>query len=354
MKKIVLILLVISNLHIHAQNCSVPVSDMLFIGLKSQIQQSYNGALALQKGKDIARTNCFTANQAKDLMLLFAQDLSKTELGKVIYSNVIDKSNFNLVYDYYTNVLALVNLVRFVSDYDLVQQAQQNTIIDRSQIIFPVLEQYVGRKITNQPAMNTIAFNPFKATVMDANIYVQLQKTLINDRTKFFSMTQVMDLALLFNDANQRLQVVQHYIAQTIDIDNYPFVLQLFNNGIAKNNYVQSVQFFIANNLNGNGGNGTICLNAATDNEVATMKDNLDKIPFSATKVKQYKALLRNKCLTTAQIKTLISLFNIGDRLDLLKYSYDFCSDVKNYYTLSNLLTFNRDIESFSAFLMTK
>jgi Domain of unknown function (DUF4476) len=358
MKRLLLIAIAVLTIKAEAQNCTQPVSSDVFTNLKNQVQQQVSNVQALQRGREIARNNCFSAAQAKELLLLYFQDVHKTEIGKLIYANVADKNNFSQVYDYYTSAPALAALVRHVQDVDELQQSNQpglNPVVDRQQVVFPAFETYTGRRITNQQPMTMAQFAQFKNSIMHQNMYVQLQKALTPDRTRFFSLSQVMDIALLFNEENQRLSVLQHYVPQTCDIDHYPFALQLLTTLANKNSYVQNVQYLIGNsNNNPRPGNNTGCLNPATDAEFAAIKSNLERIRVSSTRTKQYRAIVKNKCLSVVQIRALMQLFSAIDRLELLKYSYDYCSDLQNYYTLSDVLSFSSEIEAFSAFLSGK
>lgn len=356
MMKVTLILFTICQLSAFSQNCSTPVSNNFFATIQNQILSAATTTLALQKGRDVAQNNCFTSVQAKDIVSLFLQDVHKTEIAKLFYPNVIDKRNFGVVYDIYTNAPALASLTRFVSEYDMLQTSGTNTGFDKFNIVLPDYEKYTGIKIINQQPLNRNAFAQLLNTINSPDPQIRLRNVLNSDPSKHFSVAQVMETAMLFQNENMRQNVLQHYVAQTVDIYNYPFALQLLTTLANKIAYQQSIYSYLRNNASGiNPNNGSVlCQNTVTNTEANVMKTSLEKIKISSSRVKQYKAILRNKCVTAAQIKTLVLVFNNTDRLELLKYSYEYCSDIQNYYSLSDVLVYNTDIEAFSDFMLTK
>jgi Domain of unknown function (DUF4476) len=356
MKKVSLILFTICQLSAFSQNCSTPVSNSFLSTIQNQILSAATTTLALQKGKDVAQNNCFTSVQAKDIISLFLQDVHKTEIAKLFYPNVIDNRNFWVVYEMYTNAPALASLNRFVSEYDLQQTSGTNSGLDKFNIVLPDYEKYTGIKILNQQPLNSNAFAQLLNTINNPEPQIRLRNALNTDPSKYFSVAQVMEIAMLFQNENMRQNVLQHYVAQTVDIHNYPFALQLLTTLANKIAYQQNVYSYLRNSgsvTNPNNGSA-VCQTAVTNAEAMVMKNSLEKIKISSSRVKQYKAILRNKCVTTSQIKTLVLVFNNTDRLELLKYSYDYCSDVQNYYSLSDVLVYNTDIEAFSDFMLSK
>jgi Domain of unknown function (DUF4476) len=356
MKKIVLVVLTLCQLSAFSQNCSTPVSDNLLSNIQNQILSAATTTLALQKGREVAQSNCYTSLQAKDIIQLYLQDVHKTEIAKLIYSNVIDKHNFFTIYEVYTNAPALASLAQFVSNYTLQQTAGASIVFDKSNVLLPEYDRYTGIKIENQQPLTTNAFAQLLISINNTNPYIQLQNAITTDPAKYYSVAQVMEIAMLFQNEEMRLNVLQHYVTQSIDIFNYPFALQLLNTLANKNIYQQSIYSYLKNNGTGSSSNnGSFsCRNIITDAEAVNIKNSLEKIKFASTKSKQYKAVLRNKCLTTSQIKMLVLLFNNTERLDLVKYSYDYCSDAQNYYKLSDVLIYDTDIEAFSNFLLSK
>ncbi len=356
MKKIALVVLTLCQLSAFSQNCSTPVSNNLLSNIQNQILSAATTTLALQKGREVAQSNCYTSLQAKDIIQLYLQDVHKTEIAKLIYPNVIDKRNYFVIYEIYTNASALASLAQFVSNYTLQQTAGGNIVFDKSNVLLPVYDRYTGIKIEDQQPLTTSAFQQVLTTIYNLNPQIQLQNALTTDQSKYFSVAQVMEIALLFQNEDMRLNILQHYIPKCIDIFNYPFALQLLTTLANKNIYQQSIYAYVRNNGTGNNSNsGSFsCRNIITDAEAANIKNSLEKIKFASTKSKQYKAVLRNKCLTTLQIKMLVLLFNNTERLDLVKYSYDYCSDAQNYYKISDVLIYDTDINAFSNFLLSK
>lgn len=344
------------------QSCTQPVTAVQFETIRNQVQQQVTSAMALQKARELARQYCYSSTQARDLLQVFVQDNHKAEIGRLLYSQVTDRANFPQVYDIFSNASALASLARHVQEMNTMQQSSaEQCRISREQVVMPLFSAYTGRRFTNQQPLDESSFVQFKNSVLHQNIYIQLQKVLDNNRNRFLSMAQVIDLALLFAEDHQRLEVLQHYVRQTVDLDHYPYALQLLCSAGNKNEYVQYVQFYMGNanqNNTNNPGNpsGAVinCQYPVSANDLALIKGTLERSRISSVRIKQYKAAIKGKCLSVEQIRTLVLLFSNFDRLDLLKYSYDYCTDLQHYYSLSDVLSSSLDAERFAEFLQGK
>lgn len=290
MKKITFILLAVCQFSASSQTYNIAISNAIFNSVQNQISSVATTTLALQKGREVAETNCFTSAQAKNIVLLFLQDVRKTEIAKVIYPNVIDKRNFLTVYEIYTNAPALASLARLVSEYDMQQNQGTNAGFDRFKTVIPDYEKYTGIKIVTQQPLNNNVFARFISAIDNPDPQIRLRNALATDPAKYFSVAQVMEIAMLFQSEYMRLNVLQHYVAQMVDTYNYPFALQLLSSLSNKNSYQQSVYFYLRNNSSGiNPSNGTSsCRNVITDAEAVIIKNSLEKIKLSATKTKQF------------------------------------------------------------------
>jgi Domain of unknown function (DUF4476) len=81
----------------------------------------------------------------------------------------------------------------------------------------------------------------------------------------------------------------------------------------------------------------------------------VDAQTFRDSKMSMAKQAIKNKCLSLDQIRGLAKRFSFEDQtLDFLKYAYDFTNDKSEYYTLSNIFTFDSNTKNFMDFLEKK
>lgn len=76
---------------------------------------------------------------------------------------------------------------------------------------------------------------------------------------------------------------------------------------------------------------------------------------FKEQKMAVAKQAIKNKCLSLEQIRELAGLFSFEDQtLEFLKYAYDFTNSKGDYYTLSDIFSFNSNVKKFTEFLESK
>lgn len=76
---------------------------------------------------------------------------------------------------------------------------------------------------------------------------------------------------------------------------------------------------------------------------------------FSENKLNVAKQFTRNKCLTVNQIKEIGKLFSFSaDKMEYVKYAYDYCLNTNDYYELNELFTFSDDKNTLNGFINSK
>ena len=75
---------------------------------------------------------------------------------------------------------------------------------------------------------------------------------------------------------------------------------------------------------------------------------------FSSTDDNTFKQI-NKKCFTIEQLIEIIRLFNIDDdKLEMIKYVYDFSYETDRFYEFSSILTFSSTKKELDAFLVDK
>lgn len=107
------------------------------------------------------------------------------------------------------------------------------------------------------------------------------------------------------------------------------------------------------NHQNNNSHNMSNCL---VDNDGLTKVVSLVKAEsFSDNKLNIAKQFTKNKCLTVNQIKEIGTLFSFSeDKMEYVKYAYDYCLNTQDYYELNEIFTFSDDKDTLNGFISTK
>lgn len=85
------------------------------------------------------------------------------------------------------------------------------------------------------------------------------------------------------------------------------------------------------------------------------LKASVKAKTFSADMISTLKVGIKNKCITTDQVKELLGLFSFeSDKLEMAKYLYEFTSDKDNYYTVGDVFTFSSSVSELNEFLEDK
>lgn len=101
------------------------------------------------------------------------------------------------------------------------------------------------------------------------------------------------------------------------------------------------------------GYNGPIgCPVPLSQNEFMSMKETIRSKDFENTKLTIAKQVLNNNCLTSAQVRDILGLFDFENtRLDYAKYAYGHTYDIGNYYKVNDAFQFESSIEELNAYI---
>ena len=91
-----------------------PMSDREFDQVMNSMQKEWFEANKLKSATQIINTNFFTADQVKEMMLLFTFENNKLEIAKQAYAKTIDKQNYYCVSDGLSFRSSKDELARFI------------------------------------------------------------------------------------------------------------------------------------------------------------------------------------------------------------------------------------------------
>lgn len=81
-------------------------------------------------------------------------------------------------------------------------------------------------------------------------------------------------------------------------------------------------------------------------------KQSIKSKSFEDDKLKIAKQVINNNCVTTAQVKEMMSVFSFEDsKLEFAKYCWGYTYDVKNYYLINDAFTFSSSIDELNDYM---
>lgn len=95
--------------------CPAPMNVQDFSAAKNSISQKSFESTKLEMAKQIVASNCFIADQVKEVMQLFDFEASKLEFAKYAYSHTYDKGNYFKVNDAFEFDSSVSDLSNYIS-----------------------------------------------------------------------------------------------------------------------------------------------------------------------------------------------------------------------------------------------
>jgi hypothetical protein len=104
-----------------------------------------------------------------------------------------------------------------------------------------------------------------------------------------------------------------------------------------------------------NSSSATQCTEPTSAADFNSIKSSIEKQSFANTRFTVAQQMTKNSCLTTAQVIEIMNLFSFeNQKIDFAKFAYDYTSDKKNFFNVSEAFTFSASIEELSRFLEKK
>ncbi|MDX1905136.1 MAG: DUF4476 domain-containing protein [Thermonemataceae bacterium] len=357
MKKILLsfVLLLVSFGIFAQRKCNNPLSVVEFNQKKREVMAINNEARKLQAAVRISKDNCLLASQVKDLAMLITDEYNRLEFTEKAYRTVFDPQNYYEVYDVFSKFSLAIRLYDFVNgkNTNIPDKPETPTEPDLPthqypNYSYPDYKNYTGKKLCNFPINeNTFetAMERFRNMNDIGSRFTQL-KQFVN--TNCVATAQVMKATSLLSNDNQRLEVLKS--ANVYDIDNYQGaaeVLELQANKKMFGDFLDKLY---------NSGDNNKCSVSEGDfkNIIATIR----KETGISTKISMTKTITKSyTCFSVGQARALVREFSSDTyRLDIAKYLYDYTApeERKQYYLLTNELTFTTNRKSLMDYIEQK
>lgn len=94
------------------------------------------------------------------------------------------------------------------------------------------------------------------------------------------------------------------------------------------------------------------CTLPMSSSEFEKGKSSVAKQSFTESQMKTAKQMTRANCLSIKQIRAIMDIFSFEEsKLEYAKFAYEYCTEKKNYYQLSDAFTFSSNADSLNDFL---
>ncbi|MBK9570123.1 MAG: DUF4476 domain-containing protein [Chitinophagaceae bacterium] len=288
------------------------MSDANFNNLYQSIQQQWPVSTQMNSLTNAfnATNNYFSTYQASRLIQLVNAENNRLQLAKLSYRAIIDRNNFNQIYNLLSSQSSKNELTAYVNNY----RDGDNQDLAMSDANFNNLYQSIQQQWPVSTQMNSLT-NAFNAT------------------NNYFSTYQASRLIQLVNAENNRLQLAKLSYRTITDRYNFNQIYNLFNSQASKNElaaYVNNYQEDVNQNVVMSDANfNNLYQSIQQQWPVSTQMNSLTNA-FNAT----------NNYFSTYQASRLIQLVNAeSNRLQLAKLSYRVILDRNNFNQIYNLLS---------------
>jgi tetratricopeptide (TPR) repeat protein len=359
-----------------------------------------------------------TTIQLQDACHYLYNDQKKYELCVAAYPNIIDKDHFFNIYDsfskfsfaikLYHNTQEKQQLTTLENNYQLnVEQdndAIYDLLIEKGDLLLSnnqfdgailIYQQALEIKPSDQIAIGKIndveAIQTELTAILEAENQLNSQfDVLIQNGDVFLSANQVDEaiamyeqaMALKPSDETTYLRIKEANawkteISNMVENENqkrteYDFLMQKGEIFVSSNKFDEAISVYQqasvifpvkqmpyikieeANRLKQELANAnSICTTSET--EFNHIKTSIDDQSFADDQMEMAKKYIQKKCFTIEQMKAIIPIFSMdNDKLEMIKYMYDYSYQQNKFYEFRGLLTFSSTQKELDEFLVGK
>ncbi len=331
--------------------CRSPLPENIFRQIHKSVMMQRSEAQKLDVANNAVYDNCLSAEQVKSIASLFIDDTSRLEFARNAYESTFDKENYYFVYDafaYISTVFMLHDHIQSIDSrpHDYLPPQDPPLNINFASLDYPDARNYKGPSNCS-PAISENDFM-IQARKFAFNDNEQTRLMLFTQMVQNNCMTvaQLMKLASLLENENNRLTFFRAALHNVFDVANLSFGTQLFGhvpNRVAYNDLI-----------NNNGHNGNMPLPCAIHpDQFSDMLNSIKKETFNSTKLTLAKNIIKSRpCFTTGQIRDIVSEFTFeSGRLEIAKFAWDYTVDRENYYRVADAFSFSSSKEELMKYI---
>ncbi len=288
------------------------MSDANFNSLYQTIRQQWPASVQMNSLTNAFNNtaNYFTTYQASRLIQLVSAESNRLQLAKLSYRAIVDRNNFNQIYDLLGSQSSRNELQAYVNNYN----AGSDTGNAMSDANFNSLYQTIREQWPVSTQMNSLT-NAF------------------NNTANHFTSYQASRLIQLVSAESNRLQLAKLSYRAIVDRHNFSQIYELFSSQSSKDDLAAYVK---------NYGSGSDSRVPMSDADFNALYQSIQMQFFPNERMNSLTEVF-NKIgyfFTSAQAKQLIQLVSFeSNRLQLAKLSYRSITDRHNFSQLYDLLS---------------
>lgn len=281
-------------------------------------------------------------------------DKQRFQLCSEAYPHLVDKQHFFRVYDSFSKFSWAIKLYHLTQAQDaaIVYEDPDYPPVTKPVIEFPSANNYHGMIGTNCriPMEENDFLYYFDRLRLDREEYRRLAFLKQQVQTYCFTTAQVMKLGLELPSDESQVDFLKYAGNKVYDLDNFYASLQLIDDPY----YRRELQGYLTGHIS----TGNVvhvqaqdCRTSATD--FRYIRESIEDQSFSGEKKEMAKSHIRKACLSIEQIKEIVLLFDFdNDRLEIIKYSYNYVNNPDKMYMLRECLKFQSNKQELDKFLM--
>ncbi|SEB39731.1 protein of unknown function [Tenacibaculum sp. MAR_2009_124] len=278
-----------------------------------------------------------------DMCSYFRSDRMKYKVCLKAFPTIIDKKNFFKVYDSFNSFSYAIKLYHETEGMN-----KQN----ESEIHFPDPFTYNGVISSScERPISQYAFEEIlhKIEELKNENYrlSQLKKSIYHS---CLSTEEIMKLTQTLDSDQNRAIFLSYAVDYAYDIENYFYVKQLIDNKFEKQQLVSFINKKVERIVSLHTAEHCKTSPSELDYILKTIKDQ----QFSKEKINIAKAHIAKNCFDLPQLSLIVNQFSFDtNKLDILKYSFQYSEEKNKFYTLRDLLNFSNNKRDFDEFLLS-
>lgn len=303
-------------------------------------QKKYTTEIALDKALNYSSHNDIYVSELIDACRFFSSDRRKYRICVNAYPKIIDKRNFFQVYDLFRNFSFAIQLYHNT-------QANQNKI---PQIDYPNALYYRG--LTTNSCNQPIPEYQFKSIYNEIHNRRNYNNRVLEDliSNNCLSTKQIMKLTEKLQNTRDRFDLLKFAFQFSYDLENFYYTEQLINDNYLR----QQLNRFIDQEITRlNNHVGFDDCRPLSQNEYDYILKSIKDESFTKERLKLAKQHIKRNCFSTKRIGAIVNGFSFDkDKLNILKFSYQYCPNKDQFYRLKKTLSFSRYKREFDQFLL--
>ena len=348
---------------IEAQNISWSTSDgftntIVTIQTTSNQQTRYDNALSY-----FSITHA-TTKQLQDVCFYLNNDQEKYNLCLAAYPNILDKDNFINIYNSFSSVSKAIELYRDTQGKDELLSVQYNNQLNIEQdmnITFDLLVHqgdillsankfdeaitlYLKAK-NLKPQSSVLGLKIEEAHKWQQEL-TNLNSQQSQNNIKFDAQIQQGDHLLAYNLFDEAISSYER--AMTLKPGDKTAYTRIKEVNRRKQEFMDSEPDVETIEIV-----EETCI--TEESEFSHIITTIESQSFSSDKKEMAKKQVSKNCLSMEQLRKVVPLFSMDDdKLEILKFTYDYAEYPEKMYLLRDLLTFSSSKKEFDDFLIDK